>query len=382
MTAMRKVIISVLLVIGALMTGMTPASAAGSWFAPNTPTTIDNGMGPGPAPRGSATADFNSDGKADVVTITDFAQGNILLATGDGDGTFTPAGEIAGSAGSQGLDAGDVNGDGKPDVISASTNTMYVWYGNGAGGFTAGPTYSQTLGGQVEPRLLDFDGDGDLDVAAPTFTAIQSLVNNGSGTFTAGPSTQLNGACAVSAISPAKLNSDTKKDLFAVDGCSSTVYALKSNGGGSFTATGTANFSGGLVPEDIAAIDLNGDGFDDMAAIGSFSFTLSTALTNGQGAFSGVISNYQFGGAGPTSLTAADLNGDGKTDLAVSWLVSSSGGVTVFAGNGTVAMQKVADFTVDSFPQNPMLVDFDGDQKKDIVTAGPGSLSFLRNTTS
>jgi len=365
---------------GALSAGIVPASAA-SWFAPNTETAIDNGLGPGPAPRGSASADFNSDGRPDVVTILDFTQGNILLATGDGDGTFTPAGEIAGSAGAQGLDAGDVNGDGKADVISASTNTMFVWYGNGSGGFSAGPTYSQTLGGQVEPRLLDFDGDGDLDVAAPTFTAIQSLINNGNGTFTVGPNTQLTG-CAISAISPARLNSDSKKDLFAVDGCSSTVYALKSNGGGSFTATGTAYFSGGLVPEDIAAIDLNGDGFDDMASIGSFSFTLSTALTNGQGAFSGAISNYQFGGAGPTSLTAADLNGDGKTDLAVSWLLSSSGGVTVFAGNGTVAMQKVANFSVGAFPQNPMLVDFDGDQKKDIVTAGPGALSFLRNTTS
>lgn len=379
---MRKVIISVLLATGALFTGFAPAYAAGSWFAPNAPTAIDNGMGPGPAPRGSASADFNGDGRADVVTILNFTQGNIQLFTGDGDGTFTPGSEISGSAGSQGLDAGDVNGDGKADVISASTSTMYVWYGNGSGGFTAGPTYAQTLGGQVEPRLLDFDGDGDLDVAAPTFTAIQTLINNGSGIFTAGPSRQLTGACAVSAISPAKLNSDSKKDLFAVDGCSSTVYALTSNGGGSFTATGTAYFSGGLVPEDIAAIDLNGDGFDDMASIGSFSFTLSTALTNGQGAFSGTISNYQFGGAGPTSITAADLNRDGKTDLAVSWLASSSGGVTVFAGNGTVAMQKVADFSVGTFPQNPMLVDFDGDGKKDIVTAGPGALAFLRNTTS
>ncbi|HUS23207.1 MAG TPA: VCBS repeat-containing protein [Aeromicrobium sp.] len=359
----------------------TPAVAANPSFAPYVQTTIDNGMGPGPAPRGSATADFNSDGKPDVVTILDFTQGNILLVTGDGDGTFTPGAEIAGTSGTQGLDAGDVNGDGKADVIAATTSQMKVEYGNGSGEFTAGPTYSQTLGGQVEPRLLDLDGDGDLDVAAPTFTAIQTLLNNGNGTFAVGPTTQLSGACAVSAISPAKLNGDGKKDLFAVDGCSSTVYALKSNGGGAFTATGTLYASGGLVPEDIEAIDLNGDGFDDMATIGSFSFTLATALTNGQGAFVGSLSSYQFGGVGPTSLSSADLNRDGKTDLVVSWLASAKPGVTVLAGNGTVGMQKVGDFSVGSLPQNPMLIDFDGDRKRDIVTAGPGALSFLRNTT-
>jgi len=378
---MRKVLFPVAVAAGALLATTAPAYSVNPSFAPYVETPIDNGMGPGPAPRGSAVADFNSDGEPDIVTILDFTQGNILLVTGDGDGTFTPGAEIAGTSGTQGLDAGDVNGDGKADVIAASTTEMKVEYGNGAGGFTAGPTYSQTLGGQVEPRLLDLDGDGDLDVAAPTFTAIQTLINDGSGTFTAGPTTQLNGACAVSAISPARLNNHSLVDLFAVDGCSSTVYALKSNGGGALTATGTLYISGGLVPEDIAAIDLNGDGFDDMAAIGSFSFTLSTALTNGQGAFSGAVGSYQFGGAGPTSLTAADFNHDGRKDLAVSWLLSAQPGVTILAGNGTAAMSRVGDFTVGSFPQNPLVADYDGDAKPDIVTAGPGGLSYLRNTT-
>lgn len=372
--------VAVLLTGGALVASALPAQAAGAWFAPYVSTTIDNGIGPGPAPRGSTVADFNSDGRPDVVTITDFTQGDILLVTGDGDGTFTPAGEIAGTSGTQGLDAGDVNGDGKADVVAMSTTTLKVEYGDGTGHFTAGPSYPLTLGGQVEPRLLDLDADGDLDVASMTFTAINTLVNNGGGTFVAGPTTQLPGTCAVSAISPARLNNDARADLFAVDGCSGTAFALKGTGTGAFTVTGSLYLSG-LVPEDIAAIDLNGDGYDDMGTIGSFSFTLTTALTNGQGAFTSVVGTTQFGGAGPTSMTAADFDQDGRKDLAVSWLFSGAPGVTVLKGNGTPGMQKIADFPVGSFPQNPMVADYDGDGQPDIVTAGPGALSFLRNTT-
>jgi hypothetical protein len=366
---------------GCLAVTVMPAQAANLWFATNVQTTINNGLGPGPAPRGSATADFNSDGKPDIVTILNFTQGNILLTTGNGNGTFTPAGEIAGTSGTQGLDAGDVNGDGNADVIAATTTDVKIEYGNGAGGFTAGPTYSQTLGGQVEPRLADLDGDGDLDIAAPTFTAIQTLINNGNGTFTVGPTTQVPGTGAISTISPARLNADSKADLFAVDGFSGTAFALKSTGGGNFSVS-TGLYLSGLVPEDAAAIDLNGDGYDDLATIGSFSFSLTTALTNGQGAFTNVVGTTTFAGPGPTSMTAADFNHDGKKDLAISWLLSPSGGVKILAGNGTVSPTLIGDFTVGSFPQNPMVADYDGDGKPDIVTAGPGALSFLKNTTS
>lgn len=372
---------STLLTIGCLAATMAPVHAANPWFATAVQSSLSNGLGPGPAPRGSATADFNSDGKPDVVTISNFTQGNILLATGNGDGTFTQAGEIAGSSGAQGLDAGDVNGDGKPDVVAASTSTMTVYYGNGAGGFTTGPSYAQTLGGQVEPRLLDLNGDGKLDVAAPTFTAIQTLINNGNGTFTAGPTTQLPGTGAVSAIAPARLNSDNKADLFAVDGASGTAFALTSTGGGNF-AVSSGLYLSGLVPEDAVAIDLNGDGYDDLATIGSFSFSLTTALTNGQGSFTNVVGTTTFGGPGPTSMSAADFNHDGRQDLAISWLASPTGGVRILAGNGTVSPTLIGDFTVPAFPQNPMIADFNHDGKPDIVTAAPGGLSFLKNTTS
>lgn len=377
---MRKASFSVLLTAGALVATATPADAADPWFAPNVQTAIDNTLGPGPPPRGTATADFDNDGLPDIVTITDFTFGDILLATGDGDGTFTPAGEIPGTVQVQGLDAGDVNGDGNADVVAMTVSDVRIRLGNGAGGFSTGPTYPLTLGGQVEPRLMDLDNDGDLDIVAPTFTAIQTLRNNGSGTFTAGPTTQVLPSAALSAISPAKLDGDDKADLFAVDGFSGTTFALRGNGNGGFTVSGQL-FATGLVPEDVVAIDLNDDGFDDVATVGSFSFTLVTALTNGSGAFTSPVGTPQFGGPGPTSATAADFDRDGREDLVVSSLFTPVPTVTVLAGNGTATMRKVGDFRVGIAPQNPVIADYDDDGQPDIVTAGVGALSFLRNTT-
>lgn len=298
-----------------------------------------------------------------------------------GNGQFGTTSQIADTTGVQGLDAGDVNGDGKADVIGATTSEVRIRFGNGTGGFTVGGTYPLTLGGQVEPLLVDLDGDHDLDIVSPTFTAIQTLINSGSGAYTAGPSSNVTGSCTLSAISIAKLNSGTTPDLFATDGCNSTTFALLGNGSGGFTVSGTL-YGAGFVPEDVTAIDLDGNGCDDAATVGSFSFTLATGLTNCSGAFTSstpVVTQYS--GAGPTSATAGDFNRDGKKDLAVSSLASMNPTLKVLAGNGTASMSLVGDFAVGSAPQNPVVADYNLDGKKDIVTAGPGVLSFLANTT-
>jgi hypothetical protein len=358
-----------------------PAGAAGSWFAPYVRTDIPNGAGPGPAPRGSAVADFTGDGIPDVVTIGNFTFGNVLLAPGTGNGTFGATREVAGTSQVQGLDVGDVNGDGKQDIVAMTTSEVRIRLGNGAGGFTDGGTYPLTLGGQVEPRVLDVDRDGDLDIVAPTFTAIQVLLNNGSGSFVVGPTSQVSGAGVISAIDPARLDADGKPDLFAVDGFSGTTFALRGDGTGRFTVSGQV-YASGLVPEDVTAIDLNGDGFDDVAVVGSFSFSLVTALTDGTGKFtSSTPAALQSGGPGPTSATARDLDGDGRTDLVISSLATPTPTLLVLAGNGTAQLRKVGEFPVAVAPQNPLIADFDRDGDPDIVTAGPGALSNLSNTT-
>lgn len=125
-------------------------------------------------------------------------------------------------------------------------------------------------------RRTPFPRDGNLDIVSPTFTAIQTLRGNGDGTFTAGPTTTVPGATSLSGIAAAKENADSIPDLFAIDGGSGTAFALCGSGTGSFSVTGTLALSG-LIPEDVAAADLNGDGIDDIGIIGSFSFTVNRA---------------------------------------------------------------------------------------------------------
>ena len=379
---MRTATFSVVLgAAAALIVSTGQAAADAPWLAPYVSTTIPNGMGPGPAPRGTVSADFTGDGRADIVTRGNFTQGNLLLAPGNGNGTFGATSEIAGTSGTQGIDTGDLNGDGFPDIVAMTTSQVQIEYGNGHGGFTAGGTYPMTLGGQVEPRVVDVNHDGRPDIVAPTFTSIQTLLNLGNGNFAAGPTTQVSGASVLSAISPANLNRDATPDLLAVDGSSGSAYALIGTGTGAFTVAGTF-YASGFVPEDVAAIDLNGDGCDDLAMIDSFSFTLDTALTNCRGGFtSSIANNYQYSGSGPTSLTAADLNRDGRPDLVVSSLANSTGNLLVLAGNGTAAMHVVGNYSVPFGPQNPVIADYDRDGKLDVVVAVPGALSFLRNVT-
>jgi hypothetical protein len=359
-----------------------PAWAASPTFAPYVSYNTGSGSGPGPAPINTVAADFNGDGHPDVATVNNFGNANVILEFNAGNGTFGAPAQIPGSSGVQALAAGDLDGDGHPDLVGMTSNAVVVLLNNGNGTVRVAGSYPETIGGQAEVLVSDVNHDGHPDVLALTFTGIQTLINNGDGTFHVGPTTTIAGASALSAMAVANVDGDLYPDLYASDGSSGTIYALEGTGSGCFNLTGQI-YGSGFVPEDIKAVDLNGDGIDDVAAIDSFSFTLATALANGHGGFAtGLTTVDQYSGNGPTSLGVADFNGDGKSDLVVSNIANPGyTSLMLFTGNGTASPVSTGSVNAAAFSQNPAIADFNGDGRQDIAVAGPGTMSVLLNTT-
>jgi hypothetical protein len=115
--------------------------------------------------------DVNGDGKPDILVANDlyisiYAH-NLGVLLGNGDGTFQTAVTYGTGGGfAVGLSVGDLNGDGKPDVVvpNSWSNTAGVLLGNGDGSFQSALTYSSGGQGPTSVAVADVNGDGKPDV--------------------------------------------------------------------------------------------------------------------------------------------------------------------------------------------------------------------------
>ncbi len=182
--------------------------------------------------------DLNGDGKPDLI-VGNYSTSSISVLLGNGDGSFqapmnSPLGITLGA-----VAVGDFNGDGKTDLAAASGNVIRILIGNGDGTFQAGVSF--TIGSSISVQALvvsDFNGDGKPDLAsgnsASNSNALSVLLGDGDGTFQ--PVVNYAGAGPVSSVAVGDFNGDNKPDLaFATSGVGS-VGILLGNGDGTFQA--------------------------------------------------------------------------------------------------------------------------------------------------
>jgi hypothetical protein len=259
-----------------------------------------------------ATADFNGDGKPDVLTLEAFGDGYEVLL-GNGDGTFQPPVVTVLPSGFS-LAVGDFNGDGKADLVTSAyssktgTTELTIYLGNGDGTFSQGAQYSIPYGA---PTVGDVNGDGKLDIILTAFgDNLLVMLGNGDGTF----QNAISGPSAIYSTQPvlADFNGDGKIDI--VVGTYSGLAFLAGSGNGQFQTPIYSNTNLQLNGR-LTLGDFNGDGnLDIVAPPTNGAFTGVEIMTgNGQGGFSLPIA---YGGIGYTAgFLVGDFNSDGVADF-------------------------------------------------------------------
>ncbi|MGO4884948.1 MAG: FG-GAP-like repeat-containing protein [Bryobacteraceae bacterium] len=312
-------------------------------------------------------ADVNGDHKLDMVVVNlgltaGFSAppdpGGVTIMLGNGDGTFQKAVNYAVGINPTAAAVGDINGDGKPDLVvtTSQPNFSYVvgvLLGNGDGTFQ-NPAFLTGQFTMPNVILSDFNGDGKLDIVVTSCcgdTQPSYFVGNGDGTFQS--AVALNGGPSAYAVVAADFNADGKPDLaFADQGSNSgyvTVLLNTSQVSAFLTKSATDGQIEPFAAESIVAAYGSNLAVGTAVATGPLGTTLdgtTVTITDSAGVtrpallfyVSSTQVNYEIpAGSAPGTATVTITSGSGAVQTATIQIGSVSPGLFALNGSGLVA---------------------------------------------
>ena len=378
--------------------GVTPAS-----FSAKTDFTT------GTSPRAVKFSDINGDGKQDMAVVNGSSNTvSVFLnttPTGTSTPTFSARTDFAIGTLPSHLSIADLNGDGIPDLVTTnqSSNSVSVLLNTTTPGATT-PSFSSATGfatgaSTIASSIGDINGDGKPDIVTANTSglSISVLINTtptGNTTPTFAAKVDFTTPANAQFLSISDLNGDGKPDIAVTANASIVSVFLNTTSTGSATPTFSArtDFTAGASTKQVAIGDLNGDGKPDLAVVSTTLVAVSVLLnTTAPGASSPTFSaKTDFtSGTAPWSVSIGDLNGDGLLDLLVSNAFSGTNSVSVLlntttTGASTPTFSAKTDFTVGNQPRSVTIGDLNGDGKPDIAAANltTTNVSVLFNTVS
>ena len=323
-------------------------------------------------PTSVAVGDINGDGRPDLM-ITKRGSGSVTVLLGDGRGGFGAGVEYAAGTQPGHVLLADIKGDGRLDAVVTdnATGSVNVLFGNGDGTFGKPVAYT-AIARPVAIAVGNFSGSGKRDIAVAGPTGLAVLLNDGSGHFAAPLSISLDRA--PSSLTSADLRGAGHDDLVVAhqDG---TMRVLLGDGSGKFRAAPLSTI-GSSALSSVVSGDFNHDGKADLAVAHAGSALLTVLLGRGDGSFQPGV-NYAVGN-GPVHVIVADLRGDGTSDLIT--LNQAANTFSVLLGNGDGSFKAAADFVAGNLPVGAVAGNFNGTVHPDlaILNAADGSISVPR----
>ncbi|MEY5049270.1 MAG: hypothetical protein RLZZ175_2629 [Bacteroidota bacterium] len=338
--------------------------------------------------------DLDLDGKPDVISAT--TSGITIAKNNSTPGNISFSGQNILVASSS-VAVADMDGDGKRDIVVASNgNVAVVRNTSTPGNFTFAPAINFTVGGTYQIATGDFNNDGKIDIAVGSNSSIVTMLNTSSGTGVISFTNNI--AIGVgyrsTGLQCADVDGDGKTDILATQGDGNRAVSLRNitnslSNTFAFEAPEYWN-SGGTYPYRCQIADFDKDGKVDLTTC-NFNGATNTAIyrntsTVGNISFATTVnlvapvSNYR--------IQVGDVNGDGYPDI-----VTKSLGVNVFSvypntstGAGVISFGSRIDYTSSRQAEVSGIVigDLDGDFVPDLATSGISSntIRFHRNTSS
>jgi hypothetical protein len=346
--------------------------------------------------RNAVVTDIDGDGKQDVVAVhhlKEYVSVYRNLSTRDSIRFETRKDFVSGS-GLWGIAHGDLDGDGKQDIVVSNTNE------SGNNGIAIFRNISSS--GQVQfadkkslrimsdmpfkaPVIIDdVNRDGKPDIIA----------TNGSGVFTYMNTTKPGDTLSFAYPSPyitinpdglaiADINGDGMPDVLKTNIDFGKVIVLKNVGvsGESVIAYSNTEFPLSSQPIAVTAGDINSDGRNDIITAsysGNKISILKNTGTSNQFAFDADI-NYE-ADINPYTVTLADITGDGKPEMLAANI--TRGLITVLKNNtftSGISFGGAVSITCDPTPTSVSVTDIDQDGKPDLLVTSGGGISILKN---
>jgi hypothetical protein len=349
-----------------------------------------------------AIGDVNADGKPDLVAAGDMTgpncpcKGGVSVLLGRGNGSFRAARGYRVGEGADSVALGDLNGDERLDLAIASVQGSDVWVliNRGDGRFGAGARYPTRE--PYDIAIADLNGDGKPELATANTqlyaNSVSVFVNKGDGSFQ--PRVDYRTGRQPVSVVIGDLNGDGKPDL-ATASLTDTVSVLANRGDGTFPPR--VEYRAGSGPRAIAIGDANGDHKPDLVTANystsltaAFPDGVSVLVNRGDASFLPKRDYRAKGAAGFSAVAVADLNGDGRQDVAIGDDVESPVyhrfPVTVLLNGGDGTFRRRMDYRTGPTAngggvRSVAIGDLNHDRRVDLVVGKLGWVDVLINRT-